>query len=537
MRTPILCASAAAKRGSTPRPFSRSAEHRGAQTAFAQPLSLATIRAALTPTTHSRPFLFLTALVAACFAAACTAAFGPGYSIEKQEIQVRFLADPQPAIHIDSVYYLRNDGNQPLSSIELRLPGRRRFHFVEPQADWNGRALSFETSPDNARNVILRFAEPWAVSSDRTLRLSVEFHPTAPGDHTFSFAPDAFFLPAEGWNPQLLPARGSFATGGVPPANWLLTLRVPETFLVHASGRKPKVSRHGGEQTLRIVQQAKDGYPFIIAGRYIAAQFNEAPENINLWTRTPQDATALRQPAASLITASHAYDAMFGTRSQESHHLWIVECPVVDNCFTSATSSYAQLITEPGAKPSAEMASLDTVMVDLSSGPPEIAAAAAPSLASSWLGYGQNPGFFEQDPPLSALPAFAATRGREAVQGAHVRADTIRRSLTGVPLQAVPGKSEEASVVRAKSLLFFFALQDRYGQDVFNKALSHMLFARRGGGFGLDDLIAAFEQESHRNVAEFVRHWMKRPGVPADFRARYETTTGVIASNPKETTP
>ena len=102
---------------------------------------------------------------------------------------------------------------------------------------------------------------------------------------------------------------------------------------------------------------------------------------------------------------------------------------------------------------------------------------------------------------------------------------------------AIAGKPEDNGVVRAKSLLFFFGLQDRYGQDVFNKALSHMLYARRGGGFDLDDLIAAFEQETHQNVAEFVRRWMKRPGVPEDFRARYETSTGAIASNPKETTP
>jgi hypothetical protein len=40
----------------------------------------------------------------------------------------------------------------------------------------------------------------------------------------------------------------------------------------------------------------------------------------------------------------------------------------------------------------------------------------------------------------------------------------------------------------------------------------------------LDDLIAAFEQETHQNVAAFVRLWMKHPSVPADFRARYENS-------------
>jgi len=41
-----------------------------------------------------------------------------------------------------------------------------------------------------------------------------------------------------------------------------------------------------------------------------------------------------------------------------------------------------------------------------------------------------------------------------------------------------------------------------------------MLYARRERGLELSDLIAAFEQETHQNVAEFVPLWMKRPGVP-----------------------
>jgi hypothetical protein len=481
--------------------------------------------------------LLLPVAAAALYTIACTAAFGPGYSIEKQEMQVQFVGGLPPAIHIDAAYHLRNNGNQPLTSLELRLPGRRRFHFVDPLAEWDGHSIPFGTSPDNPRNVILTFPEVWAVSSNHTLHLSVEYQPAPPGENTFSFAPDAFFLPADGWNPQLLPARGAFATGGVPPPTWLLTLRVPEGFLVHASGRKPKISRSHGEQTLRITQQAKDGYPFVIAGRYAASQFAAAPETITAWSRASQNESVLRQPAGELVAAIHAYNSMFGPRSRESNQLWLVECPVVEGCFSGTASNYAELISEPGAKPSAELASLDTVMVDLSSSAPEVLTAAGPSLASSWLGYGQNPGFFEQDPPLSALPAYAASTGRGAIQGPRVRTDTIRRALTRVPSQATPGKPEDANVVRAKSLLFFFALQDRYGQDAFSKALSHMLYARRGGGFDLDDLIAAFEQETRQNVAEFVRHWMKRPGVPEDFRARYEGTSGALAANPKEATP
>ena len=55
-----------------------------------------------------------------------------------------------------------------------------------------------------------------------------------------------------------------------------------------------------------------------------------------------------------------------------------------------------------------------------------------------------------------------------------------------------------------------------------------MLDARRSSGFDLDDFIAAFDEETHDNTAEFVRLWMKHPGVPGDFRAKYENTSAKI---------
>jgi hypothetical protein len=182
------------------------------------------------------------------------------------------------------------------------------------------------------------------------------------------------------------------------------------------------------------------------------------------------------------------------------------------------------------------MASLDTLVIDFTGGPPKLAAA-APGLAASWLGYGQNPGFYQQQPPLSALPAFASALGQEAIEGPSTRTETIRRALRMIPKGGVARKPEEPAVLRAKSFLFFYALQERYGRDVFRRAISHMLSARKGSGFDLDDFIAAFEEETHQNIAEFVRLWMKRPGVPDDFRARYENASASIATTSKETMP
>jgi hypothetical protein len=48
-----------------------------------------------------------------------------------------------------------------------------------------------------------------------------------------------------------------------------------------------------------------------------------------------------------------------------------------------------------------------------------------------------------------------------------------------------------------------------------------MLYARRGRDLQVADLISAVEGQSHQTVGPLVRQWLKRPGVPDDFRARH----------------
>jgi len=314
-------------------------------------------------------------------------------------------------------------------------------------------------------------------------------------------------------------------------------VRVPDGFLVHMSGGSKKTSRNGREITVQSLQHPEDHYPFVIAGLYKETLLEAGTGNkIFLWTRSQEDSARLQQSLDALVRAVQAYDSTFGARSQKSKPFWIVECPVLDGCFTAAESVYANLLSAEPGDVSSQLASLDTLLIDFSGGAPKLAAA-APGLAASWLGYGQNPGFYEQQPPLSALPAFASAVGQEAIDGPTSRTETIRRALRMIPKSAVARKTEDETVLRAKSFLFFYALQERYGQEVFRRAISHMLSARQGRGFDLDDLIAAFEQETHQNVAEFVRLWMKRPGVPDEFRARYENASAAIATTSKETMP
>jgi hypothetical protein len=464
-------------------------------------------------------------------------ALGPGYTIEKQEIRVRFEAKPEPRIEIEADYHLKNTGNGPLHELELRLPGRR-FRSNEPRASWDASALTLTQDPDNPRSTRTALAEPWKVSSRHTLHLTREFLPAREGEISLSFSSNAFFLPAAAWNAELLPPDGLFATGGVPPKKWDLLVTVPDGFQIRTSGVQKKSVRKGGEMAVLAEQGTNDPYPFVIAGRYHTAEIGKGSEKIHLWTSRQQESTKLGEVSEALALVIVAYDAAFGERNKEFSQTWIVECPVAAGCFTNLHPLRAKLLgQDENERPTAEMISQDTMVVDLSGGTPTLAAGAAPSLAASWLGYAQNPGFFEQKPPLTMLPAFAAAIGRDAAEGGDSRGETIRRALRLIPPEKKPQREEDPSVLRVKSFLFFYALQDRYGQETFRKATRHMLFARQERGFELSDLIAAFEQETHQNVAEFVRMWMKRPGIPEEFRARYEGTAAATEVTNKETRP
>ena len=183
------------------------------------------------------------------------------------------------------------------------------------------------------------------------------------------------------------------------------------------------------------------------------------------------------------------------------------------------------------------MISRDTVVIDPRVPQGQQEALAGPALAAGWLGYGQNPGFYEQQPPMSALPSFAAALAREVSSGPQVRKEIIQRALAQIPAGASPESNGDPSVLRAKSLLLFYALHDRVGPEKFQKAMQHMLYARQSRGFDITDLVSALEEESRQSVGPLVREWIKRPGVPEDFRAMYSRSTARQDSLAQEATP
>jgi len=492
----------------------------------------------IVPRASTPPFLSFTLLFsAACGLAGCTASLGPGYIVEKQEIQVSFLPQPEPHIHIVAEYHLRNTGIRELDFLDVHLPSRR-FRPTDYTILWDGAELPLATSDANARDTLLQFPKPWPIGNARTIQFTYDLHSATAQEGALGFSADAFDLPAEGWTPALPQARGPFGFGGVPPNKWQLVLRVPNDFLVHASGGKEKHSAKNSEMEFHFEQTAADLNPFVVAGRYRQTH-QDLPGNqrLRIWSRTDVSSAQLQQAAESLSKTLLVYDSLFATRNNSRPPLWIVECPQNAGCLSQRSTMYSSLLYGTSSDDSAEMISRDTVLLDPRAAFRKPEALTGPALASGWLGYGLNPGFYEQRPPMSALPTFAAALVLERSTGAQVREQIIRRALAQIPAHAAPQSNDDPAVSRAKSLLLFYALRERVGADPFQKALQHMLFARRQRGFDLSDLISAVEEESHQDIGPFVRQWLKRPGVPDEFRATYSQSTARQETIAQEATP
>jgi hypothetical protein len=486
---------------------------------------------------RSAPFVSLYAallLFAACGLAACANSWGPGYVVQHQEIHATFLPQPEPSIHVVAEYRLKNTGNQELHSLAVRMPGRR-FNPGSVAVLWDGASLQPSRSPDNSRDTLILFPAPWSIGDSHSIHLAYDLlSPSA------SLAPsaDAFDLPAEGWTPALPQSSGVFGFGGVPPKNWELVVTVPKVFLVHASGGKEKRSLRNSELEIRYQQTSHDLNPFVVAGIYHETRQDLAGnQRVHIWTRSELQPQSLRQAGDALSKTLAAYDSLFGARGKSAPPLYIVECVPDTGCIPQRANTYSSLLYGPDSGTSAEMISRDTVLVKSENGASSPEALAAPALAAGWLGYGQNPGFYEQQPPMAALPAFAAALVRENNSGPAIRAEIIQRALAQIPARATRESNRDPAVSRAKSLLLFYALRDRVGSNNFQLAMQHMLSARRSRGFDITDLISALEQQSHQPVGPFVRQWLKLPGVPDDFRALYSQSAARTNSLAQEVAP
>jgi len=467
------------------------------------------------------------------FLGGCAVALGPGYTIQKQNVELHFVPSPEPHLSVHGTYELINSGNQPLQSIQVRVPSAEAFRRSAFVARWKGqnieaKTIAAATQTDRGDTIELGFNEPWAVKQKRTLTLNYDLLTGVHLGGYLAVSENTFFAFPDSWSPELLPPKHFLGTGGVPPKKWILSVQVPFGCLVHASGTPGKQKAIGNERLYSFLQQS-DLAPFAAGGNYVEKEISANGQKVLFWTLKPVDAEAAKLTADAVASRVHYYDAEYGTPTRGDHSIRLLECIIPTKDFGCGALPETIFVHQAWiARGLNDQQFLDDVKFEL---------------GYTWFGGESRVRFDESPLPMDAVAPYAGWEAQANELGSNARASRIQNLIADFDKHSANCKEKVILPLTAgehgcsyspawtKSALFFFALEDKVGRGPFHKALKSMIQDRRGRDFALEDLISAMESETHEPQGKFVREWLKHSGIPDEFRARYSRVASSSANS------
>jgi hypothetical protein len=481
----------------------------------------------------SRVFLPALAVLAAWTASGCTAAFGPGYTVEKQRVDVSYSQQTPEHVSVRASYELKNTGTRPLSVLELQPPDSEIILPQDLRVEWRGKTIEIP-AVKSAENTVetLRAALPasWEIGESGEFLVSYDVKISPEKSAIGANHGAAFFLPSSGWLPALLPAHGAFATGGAPPSKWDLVVNVPEGYRVRASGENRGAEKHSKSPGVRFEQLSGTNFDaYVAAGPYIEQQIHSTGRTVIFWTSTPLANNRSGQLGKLISSDAEFFTSEFGASEKNKSPIYLIECPQgTPSSQERPWISQTGCLTQPHSVviPSEDFAASvpDTYMksVDL-------------QLAATWLYFSARLGRYDALFPLAAVPDYAGI-DLAVSRKPESRNQTVRNLLQkvdaipdgGKPLAHIVAEDspELKDRARAESVLFFFALEDRCGVKNVHKGLARASRLLRGETWGPADLRSAIEAECSGPALDgFFREWMHSSQIPPEFRARYASST------------
>jgi hypothetical protein len=459
----------------------------------------------------------LAVLAGALYLAGCATPLGPGFRIEHQELHAEYVAGVQAAMRVRAAWIVKNTGNQPLDGVDASLPNVQTHDLRDVRVGLDEDSLA----PASAarRGVRFAFDPPLPRGETRHIALSYELRGAKRESAGTDVTELGFILPPGDWAPVLLRPKRAFSKGGEPPNKWEMTVQVPASWRVHASGKLKGVERRKEEQpgsaVYRFEQRRKGFLPFAVGGAYHEEKAEADGREVIFWTREALPAGVAQRAAEAAAGAAQFYDSTFGARPEAIHKFWIIECPRKGECWAVPETALVGGAIRNDRSWSAFLVELEQ------------------QLAYTWLDFQVHPDWDREPLPMGALADYAT----ELATAARVGGDARNRIIHGLvadfdykkarepepPVFSVQLSDPESARQFAglKSELFLFALEDAAGQDNLHRALRHLLSVYHGGIWRADDLRSALEQESGKNLAPLFRAWLVEPGLPGDFRERY----------------
>ncbi len=482
------------------------------------------------------------AVLALVCLSSCAVPLAPSYQIEKQSITVRFFPGSPPHLAIRAEYRLANVGNAALDSIELGLPSEKAFGLANLRVKIDGHEATpqrerSEEEESGAGESALASAWPatwriplasrWSRRERRNLVVEYDLAATTETDPRMSVGPNAFYLNDSGWFPDPLEPKALFAKDVVRPDPSDSLVDVPANFVVTASGELRGTHKAANETEFRFRLRKGDPEPFVVAGAYHQQQISSSGMAISFWTLEPFSSAALEKAADSLASIDNFLVTTFDARSAAEKSLLVLEAPA-PGPNSGATPLHDRSVTLPGIIvlwPAASSTDLAAQLVSenlkerLALSRFEHVITPRPE---AWL-LGDSLATYAvmlANPNSGVPPARAGVIRQRIAHFDQLGNEAAERPIAFVTSGDIAQQREMGS---AKSTLFLFALEDRCGRENVEHALAHMVYALRGQEYGYTDFRSAIEQECHQDLSSMFATWLEQKGIPADFRARYES--------------
>jgi hypothetical protein len=453
----------------------------------------------------------------------------PGYRILKESREVKFVAGPQPELQIHANFTLENIGNGELKFVDAVFPdekllGRRNLRVQLDGHDAPTSKLPEEYQQDAPNTLRITFEPAWGQKQKR--ELVIEYALSAPADSgiRITLGEGEFHLGFRGWFPALQPPKHVMAPYPTRPDKSFVTIRVPENFVVLSRGSAAGRKQNNGETAYRFLLRKDDLAPYIVAGRYAESSSRGKADSAIFWTLAPLKENPAS--AADQITAAWStLQADFGPLDKNVRAPHVAECPELRAHVAGETGAVA------ASFPGGALVNSDALALGINS--QAFVEKVTHALAHNWFGGELYPTSDAAIGMGEGLPDYAsividevrngdAARHRRTSEYLREYDEALKQAAEkplGVTTLADP--PEERRIALAKAPLFLIALEDSYGEAPIRAGLKQLVAGLRGQQAGYDDMRAALEESTGKNLAEIFRIWRFEKGIPDDFRARY----------------
>jgi hypothetical protein len=461
-------------------------------------------------------------------AAGCVHPLGPGYQFADRQAEIRVSSASPGRIHFRVADELENGGDRPLRSLEVRLPEGRVFGEQNLHVAIEGAEVSPQhSSESDTRMMRAPFDPPWEQNQKRRIVTEWDLMPESSARGTIVASSDGFFVADETALPLWQTPNGVFAKGGANPAKEFLTVIAPQDFRVLAPGKILKPG-HDGNQIAQhyLIDPNNDYLPYVVAGRYQENIIRSRQGEVQFLTFRSVDSSAAQTAAERLSSSMKTLSEFFGPASKGKTAVRIAEAPA------ELPAEFGESL-DPGGVSFPEGVLLDPRVFQQGIASEAALQLAEYELARTWFGWRVRPRpeaqiFMGRGVGLFGLVIAAEGRGQDQRRGMIAslidRYDEARGAAPDKRLMEPPVGYSRAERISTgyRGALFIVALEDACGHDNLRAAIRDIIHDRAGSDTGYEELRSATESASGKDLAEMFRVWLVQPGIPSDFRARYQ---------------